>query len=177
MTLTVTAADEYMAERTGKYDYRKIRYTAALRAMQRRGLSDSDTVMDIGAGWTELDYCLRVDGDWRGRYIPIDAGIDGTDLEDWTPPRDVEYAVALELLEHLYDPAAVVRLLQESAQHIVVSVPNPRTVDVLAIDRTHVTVVTREMLQSWGFTVAERMFYGGAFSDGHPDGLFGVWDK
>jgi len=172
----VDECDEYLSERTGRYEYRAVRYLAAGFAMQEdRGLENSDTLYDIGAGWTELDFCLRTDFNWR-RYIPIDGGIDGTDLEIWIPPRKVEWAVGLEILEHLDDPGGLVELLKEcTTKGIVVSVPNPRTVDVLGIDRTHVTVVTPDMLISWGFRIEERMFYGGKFSNGQPDSLFGVW--
>ncbi|KKM73981.1 hypothetical protein LCGC14_1404890 [marine sediment metagenome] len=48
--------------------------------MRRYGLKNSDTVCDVGAGATELDVCLRVDASWKGRYWPIDGGLDGVDL-------------------------------------------------------------------------------------------------
>src|SRR4051812_43043917 len=175
MTISVEEADTYLGARTGKYEYRAIRYRAAADEMARLGLENSDTMYDIGAGWTEMDYLLRTEYHWRGRYIPIDAGIDGTDLNEWVPPRSVDFAVALEILEHLDNPRYLVTRLQLAADNVIVSVPNPRTVDVLGIDDTHVTIVTREMLQAWGFTVDERMFYGGKFSNGEPDSLFGVW--
>ena len=175
--MTVQMYDDYLAELTGCYEYRAVRYTAAGAAMAMHGLSDSDSIYDIGAGFTELDYCLRTSFNWRGRYIPVDGGIDDTDLNLWTPKRDVQFAVALELLEHLEDPGELVwKLARHTTKAIVVSVPNPRTVDVLGIDATHQTVVTREMLESWGFFVVERMFYGGAFSNGQPDSLFGIWE-
>ncbi len=175
--MTVQMYDDYLAERTGCYEYRAVRYTAAGAAMAMHGLSDSDSIYDIGAGFTELDYCLRTSFNWRGRYIPVDGGIDDTDLDYWIPPRNVQFSVALELLEHLNGPEYLVRKLQKhTTKAIVVSVPNPRTVDVLGIDSTHVTVVTREMLESWGFFVTERMFCGGTFSNGQPDSLFGIWE-
>lgn len=176
MTNHLTACDDYLASRTGRYEYRAVRYLMAAGALRGLGIDNNDTLYDIGAGFTELDYCLRTELDWRGRYIPIDGGIDGTDLNVWTPPRDVQFAVGLEILEHLWEPEILVRQLQDYVNKgIVVSVPNPRTVDVLGIDPTHVTVVTREMLESWGFYVEEKTFYGGIWSNGEPDSLFGVW--
>lgn len=173
---TILEHDQYLAERTGCYEYREIRYAAATRALMERGLASDHTVYDIGAGMTEFDYNLRKNG-FRGRYIPIDGAIDGTDLNYWIPSREAEFAVGLEILEHLHDPGELVRILKNSiTRAIVVSVPNPRTVDVLGIDRTHVTVVTRDMLESWGFRVEERMFYGGVFSNGDFDSLFGIWE-
>jgi hypothetical protein len=132
----------------------------------------------VGAGFTEFDYTMRTRFNWRGRYIPIDGGISAVDLNEWVPERTAQYAVGLEILEHLYDPQRLVHELQGSVTRgIVVSVPNPRTVDVMGIDHTHVTVVTRDMLRRWGFTVTERTFYGGVFSGGEPDSLFGVWQR
>lgn len=177
MTRDIATDDAYLAARTGRYAFRAIRYRAAANALAGIVLDDSTTVYDIGAGFTEFDYTLRAEWGWRGRYIPVDGAIDGTDLDEWTPPRDADAAVALELLEHLHDPGRLVAALQERVGRVVVSVPNPRTVDVLGIDDTHVTVVTRDMLEGWGFTVAEATFYGGVFSGGEPDSLFGVWTR
>jgi hypothetical protein len=172
------AVDEYLAERTGTFERRAVRYRTALRALRAAGLDDSHTIYDIGAGSTELDITLRVDGRWRGRYIPIDWGIDARhDLETWRPPRPADYAVALEVLEHLDDPWRLVSAMQECVPMIVVSVPNPRTVDVLGIDRTHRTVITRQHLESMGFTVREELFYGGVYSGGQPDALFATWSS
>lgn len=175
--MTAAQVDEYLAERTGRFEWRAVRYRAALAALQQYGLDDSDTVYDIGAGFTELDVVLRVDGGWRGRYAPIDLGIDPYhhDLERWGPPRRARFAVALEVLEHLERPWRLLHRLQEYVDVIVVSVPNPRTVDVLGIDRTHKTIVTECDLRDAGFEVREETFYGGVYSDGQPDALFGVW--
>lgn len=175
--MTAAQVDEYLAERTGTFERRAVRYRAALAVLQQHGLHDADTIFDIGAGFTELDVVLRVDGGWRGRYIPIDLGIDPLthDLNRWTPIRPARFAVALEVLEHLDRPWALVNELQHSVDVIVVSVPNPRTVDVLGIDKTHKTVITAEYLEAYGFTVREETFYGGVYSDGRPDALFAVW--
>ncbi len=169
-------ADAYLAERTGSFEHRAVRYRAALEALRSIGLDDSHTLYDLGAGMTELDVVLRVDGAWRGRYIPVDLGVDVRhDLEDRHPPRPADHAVALEILEHLSDPWRLVSRLKRAVNTIVVSVPNPRTVDVLGIDRTHRTVITAEQLQQAGFVVREELFYGGVYSDGDPDALFAVW--
>lgn len=146
--------------------------------MQTNGLSDDHTVYDIGAGWTELDITLRVEGAWKGRYIPVDLGLDlSHDLETWTPPRPADFAVALEVLEHLDNPWRLVAELQEAVAVIVVSVPNPRTVDVLGIDRTHRTIIRAAELEAFGFEVREELFYGGVYSAGEKDALFAVWRR
>lgn len=176
MTNFTADCDQYLNERTGKYEFRQVRYLAAAHALNDMGLDHNHTVLDLGAGWTEFDYCLRTELSWRGRYIPIDGGIDGTNIETWDPPRDYDFVVALEILEHLANPWEVMAVLQHvTTQGIVVSVPNPRTTDVLGMDRTHVSIITRDFLEAWGFEVEERTFYGGVFSNGEPDCLFGVW--
>lgn len=164
--------DEYLNERTGCYEFRRERYLPTVQEMLRIGLSDSDTVYDIGAGMTEFDYCLRVEGNFKGRYIPIDGGIDGVDLELWRPPRAADFFVALELLEHLDDPESLVYVMQAWCKKaIIISTPNPSTTDVLGMDRTHKTPITTEMLEEWGFTWSCKSFYGK-----EADSLFGVWE-
>lgn len=164
--------DEYLNERTGCYEFRRERYLPTVEEMLRIGLSDTDTVYDIGAGMTEFDYCLRTDGNFKGRYIPIDGGIDATDLNSWYPPRRAEFFVALELLEHLDYPHGLVSAMQQMCEKaIIISTPNPDTTDVLAMDRTHKTPIYWEMLEQWGFSWRTASFYGKP-----ADSLFGVWE-
>jgi hypothetical protein len=175
---TIQNCDNYMDERTGKYEYRAVRYRHAIDCMFVNNLDDSMTVFDIGAGMTEFDYTLRAEYNWRGRYIPIDGGIDGTDLNYWQPAREGHWFVALELLEHLTNWRYLVSAMQDKAtQGIVISTPNPRTTDVIGMDPTHVVAITPQMLETHGFTVSEQTFYGGVFSNGEPDSLFGVWTR
>lgn len=175
---TINNCDQYMDDRTGKYEYRAIRYRKAITTMFRLGLDDTMTIMDVGAGMTEFDYCLRAEFNWRGRYIPIDGGIDGTDLNHWEPPRDAHWFVALELLEHLHNwQGLVTRMQHKASRGIVVSTPNPLTTDVIGMDPTHVVEIYDTELMSKGFEVTEEFFYGGVFSNGQRDSLFGVWSK
>jgi hypothetical protein len=175
---TIANCDAYMDDRTGKYEFRAVRYRHAINAMFANGLDDSMTIFDVGAGMTEFDYCLRAEYNWRGRYIPIDGGIDGPDLNSWIPPREGHWFVALELLEHLYNWPLLVGWMQHKATRgVVISTPNPRTTDVLGMDPTHVTAVTPHELTMHDFEVTEQTFYGGAFSNGEPDSLFGIWTK
>lgn len=135
------------------------------------GLSHEDTVVDFGAGWTEFDFCLRKEFDWRGRYIPVDGGIDGTDLNEWTPKRKAEWFVGLEILEHLSDPFALVQRIKPYAtKGILVSTPNPDTTDVLGMDPTHVTPITFGELATEFSRVYRTTFYGQ-----EDDSLFAVW--
>lgn len=170
------ACNEYLQSRTGRYEWRAIRYRAAALAMVNNGLSDEDTVFDIGAGMTEMDYLLRTEFDWRGRYVPIDGSIDGINLETWVPPRQAEWFVALEILEHLHEYRRLTnQMMTHATKGVIFSTPNPETTDVLGMDETHVVEVDRTLMSMLGFEVSEQMFYGGAFSDGRPDSLFGVW--
>ena len=185
MSAAIARADAYLDARTGCYEWRCVRYDAALEAMHAAGLDDSCTVFDVGAGMGEFgvrmhtgtsvpyeDLPHRKPLPWvRSRYVPVDAAIDGTDLNSWRPPRDAEFFVALELLEHLTKPATlVVEMKLRATRGIIVSTPNPDTTDVLGMDPTHRTPITRAMLEAWGFEVEARSFYGG-----EDDSLFGVW--
>lgn len=177
-TPTIGSCDQYLDSRTGKYEYRAVRYRAAIDWMVRNGLDDSMTVVDVGAGMTELDYCLRTEYDFRGRYIPVDGGIDGTDLNVWVPPREVHFFVALEILEHLRDPMRLASAcLDKAIRGMVISTPNPATTDVIGMDPTHVSEVHMSDLVRTGFHVTERTFYGGTFSNGAPDSLLATWTE
>lgn len=169
----IHACENYLTQRTGCYTWRAVRYNAAAIAMKAMGLTDDSLVVDVGSGWTELDFCLRTEHTWRGRYHPVDGMLDGVNLNQWTPPRQADFFVALEVLEHLDDPARLILAMQRYARcGVVVSVPNPRTTDVLGMDDTHVSVVGPKLLRGCGFTVEERAFYGG-----HADSLFAVWRR
>lgn len=172
-TPSIASCDQYLDERTGKYEYRATRYRAAIRWMMLNGLDDSMTVVDVGAGMTEFDYCLRAEFGFRGRYIPVDGGIDGTDLNSWTPPREAHFFVALEILEHLRNPFRLsAEMVAKATRGVVLSTPNPQTTDVIGMDPTHVVEVHKHELEAAGYTVTEEMFYGGVFSGGEPDSLF-----
>jgi hypothetical protein len=91
----------------------------------------------------------------------VDAGIDGTNLDWWVPPRRADFFVALELLEHLEKPLVLLQSMVAFADRgVVVSVPNPEKTDVLGMDPTHRTVVTRGDLEHFGLTVIPKSFYG-----------------
>lgn len=177
-TPSIDSCDNYLDERKGSYEYRSVRYKAAAEWLYRNGLDDSMTVVDVGAGMTEFDYCLRSTYGFRGRYIPVDGGIDDTDLNEWIPPRQAHFFVALEILEHLHDPLRMMKaMVAKSTIGVVASTPNPRTTDVLAMDHTHVKEVWPVHFEAAGFTVQEATFYGGVFSNGEPDSLFATWRR
>lgn len=165
--------EEYARLDRRPYHERKSRYLVAVDRMLRGGLCDRDIVVDIGAGYTELDVCLRVDHAWRGRYVPVDGWIDGTDIEEWTPEFDCDWYAALEILEHLRDPRRLVEELKASAKRgFVITTPNPEVVDVLAMDPTHVTPLPRGLLESWDLYTTVHNFYGR-----HEDGIAALWTR
>ncbi|GAA3789977.1 methyltransferase domain-containing protein [Streptomyces chiangmaiensis] len=138
------------------------------------GLDDADILVDVGAGFTELDFFLRNEYGWRGRYVPLDAWVDGTfDFSTWRPARPVGWYAALEVLEHLQDPEDLIRRMKESAlKGFVVTTPNSNVVDVLAQDPTHVTALDEDTLRKWGLATSLHNFYGQ-----YQDGICGLWRK
>lgn len=175
-TPTIDNCDSYMDERTGKYEYRAVRYRHTADWMLANGLKDGMTVFDVGAGMCEFGFCLMNEYGLKIRYVPVDGGIDGVNLNDWTPPREAHFFVALELLEHLTMwPWLLTRMQGRATIGVAISTPNPSTTDVLGMDATHVTEVHAEQLEGFDMTVTEETFYGGVFSGGKPDSLFGSW--
>ncbi|WP_329428876.1 NUDIX domain-containing protein [Streptosporangium sp. NBC_01495] len=108
--------------------------------------------MDVGAGLTELDVCLRVDYGWRGRYVPVDGWLDGVDLETWQPPRAFDWFACLEVLEHLRDPGRLVKALQDNATcGLVITTPNPEAWEE---GETIDEAVAREALEEIGINLS-----------------------
>lgn len=150
----------YIGAREGSYLFRTRRYKQAAACLgldpslpTRHALTDNDTLVDVGACMTEFDVYLRSIG-WRGRYVPVDAAIDGTDLNKWEPTRMFEWFVGIEIVEHIKDPIGLINVMQEFAtKGVVLTTPNPDVVDVLEIDPTHVSSVSQRQLEAMGFTV------------------------
>lgn len=155
------------------FDERMGRFAVAADRLMSGGLCDLHTLADIGAGCTELDFYLRVHRRWRGRYLPIDrwTGSEELDLECWMPPRRWDWFVCLDVLEHLVDPFQLLERMCDAAEvGVVVTTPNPEVVDVLAMDDTHRTSITRSELAAQGLYTSLHNFYGTA-----GDGICGVW--
>ena len=179
----IADAEAYLAARTGCYEWRCERYDAALEALHGLGLDDDCTVVDVGSGWGEFGCRLHTGGVGpgrplgfgeppasRARYIPVDAALDGVDLEHWQP-READYFVCLEVLEHLAKPARLLtEMIARARRGVIVSTPNPDVVDVLGCDPTHRTPITRALLEMAGMHVELASFYGKP-----DDSLFAVY--
>lgn len=160
---------DYRDARKGTYEFRsRTRYAAVADRLFALGLSNRHTVLDVGAGSCQFGRYLRSRG-WRGFYAPVDAVLDGVDLDVWTPPR-VDYAVAIEVVEHLYEPFRMLAALSLAARHgVVITTPNDEAVDVLLCDPTHVSIVAAPDLTGLHFTVERHTWFG------KPDDTLLAW--
>jgi hypothetical protein len=155
------ACQGYLNERCSSYWFRCRRYKAVADKLFELGLKDSHTMFDLGAGRCDFDYYMRTTRKWRGRYVPIDGSIDGTNLEKWFPV-EAEWYVAIEVVEHLSFP---IHFLWDCMYHVrkgmVITTPNPKTTDVLGMDPTHITPVYANQLRDpLLFKVETRSFFG-----------------
>src|ERR1041385_2475220 len=97
---TLSTCRNYIESRKSCFEFRAIRYEAVREMLCTFGLNDSHTIIDIGAGDGEFGKYLRNCG-FKGKYIPVDGMLDGTDLNYWTPSQQAEFFVAIEVIEHL----------------------------------------------------------------------------
>jgi hypothetical protein len=142
--------ESYLCRRNGTYDFRCIRYAIVAQHLVKLGLKDDDLLVDVGAGRCEFDHFLRTELKWRGRYVPVDGSLDGTDLEHWTPHIEADFFVAIELLEHLLNPFRLIKELEQTAKKgVVITTPNSAVVDTLAIDHTHRTPLFKHDFPGW----------------------------
>lgn len=152
----------YIAARRSSYWFRCRRYRAVAERLFKMGLQNKHTLLDLGAGRADFDYYLRRTWNWKGIYVPVDGGIDGTDLEHWGfGDFQPDFCVAIEVIEHLEFPLNFcIKMQQRTKIGIVVTTPNPRTTDVIAMDNDHKTAVPRASLEFIGMRVKEKSFFG-----------------
>lgn len=159
-------AEQYLSERTGRLEYRFLRYGAVADALEARGLDDSSLLADFGAGMCDFDFYLRSVRGWKGRYVPIDASIDGVDLGDptWFPRIRPDFSTAIEVVEHLPDWQRFVwKLRHVTREAVVLTTPNTDVLGaeyVREMDRTHVSPVWRNQLHAAGFATHVESFFG-----------------
>lgn len=160
-TIRQTCSD-YQASRTSDYAFRCIRYDKVFLKMLQLGFVSMDGILDIGCG--NKDFAKRL-GELKQTffYHGLDGAIDGRDLNEFTGGRGWfhDFVVAIEVIEHLNDPDKHLHNWFETARKaVVITTPNPRTVDVLGCDPTHVSVVTPEMLEARGYNYEEVQLFG-----------------
>lgn len=164
--------DNYRKTRKGDYAFRsRTRYNGVFGTLQNMGLEDGHGILDLGAGDCHFgQYCFQ--RGWRGSYTPVDATIGGHDLEYWAANGRWKWVVAIEVAEHLVDPLRFIREATKAARlGIVITTPNPRVVDVLKCDPTHVSVITTEQLHALHFAVTEQSYFSEQHKPGQLDTL------
>ncbi len=167
----------YLSERTGTLEYRFQRYAAVADELFARGLSDSSLLADLGAGTCDFDFYLRCVRGWKGRYLPVDASIDGKDFEKgWKPTVSFDFITAIELLEHVIEPGKLVEDMRFAGGVLVITTPNTDELGahyVRSIDRTHVRPIFYRDLEDWqADSIQVRSFFGKP-----RDSLMAVWAK
>jgi hypothetical protein len=153
---------DYMNTRRGDFEFRsRTRYAAVAKALFASGLKDGDLIVDVGAGTCQFDHHLRTVEGWQGRYLGVDAVLDGTDLNVWQPMMKADFFVCIEVLEHLVNPERMMRLMTTYADKgVVCTTPNPDAVDVISCDPTHISVVPSQIFTDHGFVPMARSFFG-----------------
>ena len=151
---------QYRDSRRGTYEFRaRTRYKAVADRLFAMGLNGNHAVCDVGGGTCQFGAYLASRG-FVGEYLPIDAVLDGTDLETWEPDFRVDYVVCIEVLEHLQRPWRLVGCLQRMARRgVVLTTPNAEAVDVIRCDPTHVSVLEPNQLSQL-FTVERHSWFG-----------------
>ncbi len=128
----------------GPYLNRVRRYREVRRCLQIMGFRPGDIVYDLGAGMCDFARYMYSEGE-AFRYVPIDGSIDGTDLDNWLVPTNADWFVSIETMEHLYCPLELMtELAAQCGKGVVITTPNPRVTDVLALDSDHKTPISIE---------------------------------
>ncbi len=142
-----------------------------------QGLSDSSLLADLGAGACDFDFYLRCVRGWKGRYLPVDASIDGTNFDaGWYPRVSYDFITAIELLEHIQWPNLLVEnILCHARVAFVATTPNTDVLGeeyVRKIDRTHCTPLYQSNLKDMGASVITVASFFGRPNDS----LLAVWN-
>jgi len=168
--------EEYLSQRTGKLEYRFVRFESVTNELEIMGLNDDTTILDVGAGMCEFDFYLRTVRGFKGRYVPLDASIDGIDLENWIPIVRFDFVTGLEIIEHMRNPVRLIDMMKLSSRKgVVITTPNTDVLGedgVVSMDSDHVSPIYIKTLEHQGLNVSERNFFGR-----EKDSLLGVWNR
>lgn len=151
----------YAEDRRGDYAYRsRTRYRAVANRLFSLGLTSRHSILDVGAGTKQFGTYLRMEEAWFGVYKPVDAVLDGRDLNYYEAER-ADFIVCIEVLEHLTNPGRLLDSMGRAARRaVVITTPNSMAVDVLACDPTHVSVIRTPQLLQEGYTVELHSWFG-----------------
>jgi len=162
----------YIGNRYSSYEFRSIRYEAVFETLRMLGCRPFHSILDVGGADGEFGRYLKEQGH-HGDYQVVDGMLDGTDLNNWHPHRVADFAVSIEVIEHLKEPRRFLRALDAAAGHgVVLTTPNPHVTDVKAMDATHISEVFPKDFYSEGYRVYPQILF---FENG--DSLLGVKDK
>jgi hypothetical protein len=165
----------YLSERDGTYEYRTLRYAAVYDKLLELGLKTGDMIVDVGAGMCDFDRYIRTARGFDGRYVPVDGAIDGVDLNVWVPPISSQFFVAIELLEHLRDPARLMHHLERHAtKGVVVTTPYGDPDDIRAMDRTHISPMKCKDFRERGWNMRLTAVF--PHRGEKKDTILGWWD-
>ena len=164
---------EYLAERNGTFEWRCRRYAEVADELESLGLANNDTIIDVGAGYCEFDRYLRGVRGWHGIYVPVDGAINGVELDAWIPDFRPNFFVCIEVIEHLDNPYRMLTHFERFAENgAVVTTPNCNEVDVIALDRTHVSFVPPQwFVEHHGWSVRGKEL----FNHGENDTLIATY--
>lgn len=152
--------EEYLASRRSTYEFRCNRYRAAADKLLAIGFDTYSSLVDVGAGSQDFGRFMREYTGWHGLYTPIDGAINGTDLNTWVPTRRTDYYACIEVLEHVFDPWRLIRVMEWTCKHgLVYTTPNSDVVDTLNIDPTHRIALYDGDFQVLGYQTEIRSFF------------------
>lgn len=154
----------YLNERTARIEYRFPRYAAVADELYAYGLNDNALLCDLGAGWGDFDFYLRAVRGFKGRYLPVDGALDGTDLNRWAPSVSFDFVTAMEIIEHLNNPRDFLeRVMARTTRCLVLTTPNTDVLGeetVRTMDKTHISPVSASLFREYGMRVKECSFFG-----------------
>ena len=159
----------YLDKRIGTYEFRCRRYEAVCQKLEVMGFETTrqncrGIIVDLGAGRGEFGAYLRTRfSSSKHIYIPLDASIDGIDLDNFRPwIEGITFYTAIEFLEHLPHVSVMHYLSMmpyQAKKGAVITTPDPETTDVLAMDVTHKTPIHAAELMHRGWNVEHQRLF------------------
>src|SRR5688572_25110926 len=169
---TLESCQKYIGSRHSTYEFRSIRYEAVLDSLRMLGLKNGDSILDVGGADGEFGRFVAEQG-ISVRYQVVDGMLDGTDLNTWDAKETCDFAVSIEVIEHLKEPRKFLETLDAvTKKGVVLTTPNPHVTDVKAMDATHISEVYPADFYAQGYKVYPATLF---FENG--DSLLALLDK